>query len=546
MELNPETIEQLRERGRRSLFFFARVILGFSDMSPFVHRPITTTVQDYEHNTRVIAVIPRTWFKSSVITIAYSLWRVVNDSNVRGLIAQNTYDNACKKLSAIAQIVEKNLLFRALYPEILPDSSCKWTNECLEFKRTAAHPEGTLEAAGVGTTVTSRHYDFIIEDDTVCAKKDDMTGIMQQPTQMDIEKAIGWHGLAHPLLVHPVKGQIIIVGTRWAEKDLIGHVLEEFPEYKVISRAISEDEEGNPKALEEGGSLTWPERFNEEAYRELYKANGKYMFACLYLNQPTAAINQIFQRSWIQYYQHRPRECFACTSVDLASAEESETSDPDYNVVLTTAIEPKSGRIFIVEYTRKRMSPSEVIDAIFAHYQRHKFMKVIVEAIGYQRTLIHWLKRRQLKTDTMFYVEELKSLKGSKADRILGLQPYFENGLVAIMGWMQELEHELLSWSPNLKSGHDDILDALSMHRKFWIDMVDLSRAAEPAKPIDPLAGETIIKELTGRFSMAHSYPFDGGNMEDRYLSEYVKQDTLRERIRERIESRRADALVAF
>ena len=546
MELNPETIQRLRERGKASLFFLARVILGFNDMDPAVHMPITRTVQDYEGNTRVIIVIPRTWFKSSVVTISYSIWRAINDPNVRGLIAQNTYDNACKKLKAIAQVFEKNQLFRALYPEILPDSSCRWTSECLEVKRTAAHPEGTLEAAGVGTMVTARHYDFIIEDDTVAAKKDDMTGIMQQPTQMDIEKAIGWHSLAHPLLLHPVKSQIIIVGTRWAERDIIGYVKDNFKEYKVITRAIAERSNGEPATIEEGGMLTWPGRFDETAYRELESSLGPYMFACLYLNKPTAAINQVFKREWIRYYENKPKECFACTSVDLASADTSETSDPDYNVVTTTAIEPKSGRIYILEYTRRHMSPSEVIDVIFSHYAKWHPMKVIVEAIGYQRTLVHWLKRRQLKTDTMFYVEEIKSLKGSKADRILGLQPYYAGGLIAQRKYMNELEHELLSWSPNLKSGHDDILDTLSLQRKFWIDMADMSKLAEEPKPLDPLAGESIIKELTGRFSLAHSYPFDGGNMDDRYLQDYVMQDSLRDRIRERSESRRADALIAL
>ncbi len=546
MELNAETIERLREQGRKSLFFFARVILGFGDLVKDVHLPIARMVQDYKNNRRCVVIIPRSWFKSTLVSISYPIWRAINDPNVRVLIAQNSYDNACKKLQAIAGVFEKNELFRALYAEVLPDSSCRWTNECLEVKRTKAHPEGTFEAVGVGTTVTSRHYDVIIEDDTVCAKKDDMTGILQQPTQMDIEKAIGWHSLAHPLLLHPLQSQIVIVGTRWAVGDIIGYVLENFPDYKIVSRAITENEDGESATLEEGGRIVWPERFNEETYQELLRSEGRYMFASMYLNNPTSAINQTFQREWVQYYENKPKECFACTSVDLASAEKSETSDPDYNVVLTTAIEPKSGRIFVVDYTRRRMSPSEVIDAIFAHYQKHKFMKVIIEAIGYQRTLVHWLKRRQLKTDTVFYVEELRSLKGSKADRILGLQPYFENGLVAIRRWMQELEHELLAWSPNLKSGHDDIVDALSMHKKFWVDMTDMAKAAEEPKPIDPMAGSEIIKELTGRFAMAYAYPFDGGNMEDRYLSDYVRQDDLRERIRERLESRRADALIAL
>ena len=205
---------------------------------------------------------------------------------------------------------------------------------------------------------------------------------------------------------------------------------------------------------------------------------------------------------------------------------------------------PKSGRIFIIDYTRKRMSPTEVVDAIFAHYARHKFMKAIIEAIGYQRTFVHWLKRRQLKQGIMFYVEELKSLKGSKADRILGLQPYFADGLIAMRRNMSELEHELLAWSPNLKSGHDDIIDALSMHRKFWVEMMDLEKLAKPEKAFDPLNGGSIVEELTGRFTQGMQYPFDGGNMDDYYLNNIIGTEDLRDRIRERMESSRAEALV--
>lgn len=544
MELNQESLAKLRQKGKESLFFFAKAILGFHELDPIVHRPVCQMMSNHQKNKRVIVVLPRTWFKSTLASIAYPIWRAINDPNIRILIAQNSYDNACKKLKAIAGVFEKNQLFKALYPEILPDKNCKWSNECLEVRRSASHPEGTFEAVGVGTTVISRHYDLIIEDDTIAPKKDDMSGIVQQPTQLDIEKAIGWHGLSHPLQLHPTESQIMIVGTRWAERDLIGYVMDKFPEYVVITRAISEDEKGIPCPLDAGGKIVW-DRFNEQVYHELERVEGPYMFACLYLNRPTAAINQTFKRDWIQYYDKKPKECYACTSVDLASAEKTETSDPDYNVVLTTGIEPRSGRIFVIEYTRKRMSPSEVIDTIFAHYHRHSPMKIIIEAIGYQRTLIHWLKRRQLKQNISFYVEELKSLKGSKADRILGLQPYFANMLVALRTGMSELEHELLGWSPTGKGGHDDIVDALSMHRKFWVDMIDMSKAAEPVKRKNPLQGGCILDELTSRFKNAIMFPFDMGNNDDVYLNDEIGQESLRERIRDQMELSRRNAAYA-
>ena len=260
MELSEETLDLMRKKGRASLYFLAKAILGFHDLEKDIHRPICETIQDWKNNRRVIVVFPRTWFKSTMASIAYPIWRAINNPNVRILIAQNSYDNACKKLKAIAAVFEKNDLFKVLYPEILPDRNCKWSSECLEVKRTAAHPEGTFEAVGIGTSVISRHYDLIMEDDTIAPKKDDMSGIVQQPTQMDIEKAIGWHSLCHPLQLHPIESQIIIVGTRWAEEDLIGYVSEKFKDYKIITRAISENEKGKPCPLRDGGKLTWPSR----------------------------------------------------------------------------------------------------------------------------------------------------------------------------------------------------------------------------------------------------------------------------------------------
>ena len=356
--MDQETIQELRDKGRESLFFLARAILGFSDLDPEIHKPICRELEQFTVNTRMSVELPRTWFKSTLVSISYAIWRAINDPNIRILIAQNTHGNACKKLRAIAAIFEKNKLFQLLYPEILPDKNCRWSSESLELNRTAAHPEGTFEAAGVGTAAVSRHYDLIIEDDTISPKKDDMTGIVQQPTRADIEKAIGWHGLCHPMLLHPTKSQIVIVGTRWAERDLLGYIYDKFHEYKSIRRTAIEDENGEACGLSEdgviesNGKLTWPARFDMEALLELLKTEGPYMFACLYLGKPTAAINQIFRRDWIQYSDSFPRGCYACTSVDLASAEAEESSDPDFNVILTTAIEPKSGKIYVLEMGR--------------------------------------------------------------------------------------------------------------------------------------------------------------------------------------------------
>jgi len=510
VKLDQSTIDNLRNRGRSSLFFFARAILGFSDFDKNIHKPICDELQKDE-NKRVMIVLPRDWFKSSMGSVAYPIWLAVNNPNIRILIVQNSMSNARKKLSSIKQMIENNKLLRVLYPKLLPRTRNTWTAECLTVNRDGSFPEGTFEAAGTGTAVTYRHYDVVIEDDTVSPQIDDMTGIIQQPTQLEIEKAIGFHRLIHPLLLHPQESKIVIIGTRWCENDLLGWIMNNTTNYKILQRSAREN-----------GNIIWS-RYNDDVLRELEENVGPYMFSTLFMNQPLNDLSAVFKRDWYHYYQTIPHNNIVyCTSVDPASAKQEGTSNPDYTVVLTTCIDRTSGQIYIIHYTRERMNPGEQVDAIFDHYRAYKPLVVKIEAIAYQRTLVYWVKKRQDYLNMPFYVEPIKGMAGSKVDRIKGLQPYFAAGKISMRADMGELERELLSFPHGT---HDDIIDALSMQRDFWYKIGEDEKVHREIQNRDnDFSGQSILDELMGRANMANRYPFDMG-----LNYEKVKQNQLRE-----------------
>ncbi len=520
-QLDKSTIESLRKACKENLFFLARAVLGFQDLDEYVHLPICKMLEDYEVNTKTIIVLPRDWFKSSVGSVAYTIWRAIKNPNIRILICQNSHSNACKKLQAIKQLFEKCQLLRALFPEILPTSSNRWSSECLELNRTAAHPEGTFEAAGTGTAVTSRHYDLIIEDDTVAPEKDALKGLIQQPTQLEIEKAIGWHKLAMPLQIHPTKSQRVVIGTRWAERDLIGHILEEEPEYKLITRSALKP----GKTTISAENIVWS-RYDVDVLRQVEKAIGPYMFSTLFLNLPINDIDAIFKRDWIQYFdtiskaeQHR---MLYCTSVDPAASDSAGSSDPDYNVVITTGIDPKTGMVYVVKISRARMNPGELITAILDHQEFFHPVVVKIESIAYQRTLNYWLKRTRERLNRRFYVEEVKSHgSASKKDRIRALQPFFADKLISIRTHMGELERELLGF-PN--GAHDDIIDALSMHVGFWARETEAVKREKKKELItDEMSGVAVIEELLKRPNEFNTYPYDIGHMSERANAKKIR-----------------------
>jgi len=295
--------------------------------------------------------------------------------------------------------------------------------------------------------------------------------------------------------------------------DLIGWVTENSPEYVLISRAVRENENGDARDKEHGGLIVW-ERFDDEVLTQMERDLGPYMFASLMMNNPTDCINQVFQMAWVRYYDSVPKNIICCTSVDPACAENEESSDPDYTVILTTGVDVKTKEIYVIHYTRERMNPGSTINAIIDHYRTYMPVTVKVESIAYQRTLNYWLRKRQQDTNMIFAIDEIKGLRGSKVDRIRGLQPYFAANKIAVRTHMTELVKELLAFP---KGAHDDIIDALTMHIDFWFEaceQFDENKEQDLAK--DPMSGQSIINELLGREINRRIYPNDMGLMGER------------------------------
>ncbi len=512
--LEQKYIEKVAQKGRDSLFFLARGILGFDKITAKIHKPLCRALEDYVTNRRLKITLPRDWYKTTLGSICYPIWRAINDPEMRILLTQNTFTNAVKKIGSIKQIVESNKLFRLCYPKILPVAGCKWSADSLCLNRKGAHPESTFEAAGTDTAVVSRHYDLIIEDDTVAPKFDQMTGAMQVPTQAEIEKCIGWHKLAIPLLIEPVGSQILVIGTRWCDGDLLQYI-DEHENYVTIERSCREDENGKTSPI---GKPTWIEtdngvpKFTEEVLTEIEGLLGPYMFAALYLNNPTAAGDQLFKSKWITYFNREVTNLLYCTSIDPASAKIAGSSDPDYNVITTTGLDPSNGHVYIVRYDQVRANPGEVIELLFEHHRAFHPIRTYLEAISYQRTLEHWIVERQKALGIFFNVDLITSHSMSKEARIRGLQPYFANNRIFLHDGMGELETELLSF-PYGK--HDDIIDSLAMQIPFWQDCrVEVKKKYERKYVFG--SASFILDKIQNKFKKYKQAPYDMGLMKDR------------------------------
>jgi predicted phage terminase large subunit-like protein len=503
-------MSSLRDRSLSDLYFFAKAVLGYTWLVPHIHLPLCLQLERYMQNRRLGFVLPRGWLKSTICSIAYPIWRAIRDPNVRVLVAQNTFTNACKKLAAIRAHFERNGLFRALFPGLLPDGRCTWKAESACVKRTRILDGETFEAAGTGTQVTSRHFDVIIQDDTVAPELDDLGEQSLCPTQESVQQAIGWHNLAPPLLVNAAESQIIVVGTRWFEHDLMSWIKDHEPYYQFYERACVEDPvTGKPS--DEGdldGVVAYPERFDQPVLDELRASMGPYMFSCLYQNMPLRRDDMLFRQEWFQYYELESTQLVTYTTVDPAGdPEDTKSKDQDWNVVLTCGKDLVTGNIFVLNYSRKRCSPSELISTLFDEVRRWHPVKVGIEAFAYQKSLLSWVRERMQKEQTFFLVEPFANTRRSKGSRIMGLQPFVHGGVLKFRAWMTALVNELLSF-PHGK-GHDDLADALAMQLPMWALTKTKREAQENELAPDSVGYAMKELEARGRARNRGSLVFD-------------------------------------
>lgn len=161
-----------------------------------------------------LILIPRGHLKSSIITIGYSIQKILNNFDTRGLIANAVWDNARHFLYKISEYLTDKSLLPVIFGNF---QSRRWNvDEIVVAQRRRAHAEATVATTGVDKTQTSQHYDWIIMDDLVV--RENINSAEQRNKVIDFYR--------DTLNLLEPDGELIVVGTRWALGDLYQHIID--------------------------------------------------------------------------------------------------------------------------------------------------------------------------------------------------------------------------------------------------------------------------------------------------------------------------------
>lgn len=452
-----------RDLCKNNLFYLAKEVLGYKDLSEDYHKPIADALSYYKNDWQ-FHLHPRGHFKSTLITVAESIQQILNDPDITILITNAVLSNAASFLKELKSHFIYNEKFRALFPEFATKStSDEGNNEAFTVlpRKNKWIREATVEISGIDKSVVSRHYNIIKFDDVV----NNINSSTVEQRQKVIDAFKEYLSLLNP------GGIIRVIGTRWHYYDLYGYILEEIKQarkkndivlYKMFRTSCYKGEDSQGKKIS-----SFPEKFSLEYLEQLKKMQGTHIFSCQYLNDPQPEEERPFSRKDIKLikdiFSEKDTSIFKFCSTD-PSVSELEGSDP--SVILTIAVN-SSKQIFIERIDRQWVNPDQFINLCLNTSKEIRPLRFGFETTAFQKVFKFFLEKEAKQRGVRIPIEEInRSTRISKVERIKRIQPYLKAGQIYLVCDPDNLSETDLAFFDELDefpySKHDDILDALA------------------------------------------------------------------------------------
>lgn len=473
----------MRSRAESDLFFFAQQVLGFTLLAEEPHRALCAFLSRPGRTGKKLILMPRGSLKTSLVTVAYSLWRLLRDSSERLLIDSDLRANAKHTAGLIRRHLESNPKVRQLWGDLRKETG--WTEDFFTLRRLHDSKEPSVMTAGMDQVVVGLHFDRIIADDLV-----NNTNIN---TKEALDKAEEHVRLLLPLLevpeINPSR-ELILVGTRWDDDDIYGRILRssgldedevrlrldggeaQIGEWDVFFRTAYwqdlPDGRGGVRRsyLQSEGTPLFPV-FTEEflAGQRSAAGMGSYLFASNYLNDPVPVADATFRREWFRYWTPPLPDSDELDVLMAVDPAISEHKHGDFSAIVVGAVTPAKD-IYLLEAWKDRVNPHDLIEKIYQLYLEYRPRVVGLEQVAFQRALRYMLEDEAPKRGVWIPVVELRpDTSETKEMRIRSLQPLYQEGKIYHTKEMTALEMELVRFRFTKRGQKDDLADALAYLR---------------------------------------------------------------------------------
>jgi phage terminase large subunit-like protein len=439
-----------------------RCFLEYCYTDPVTRKPFEIqffqeeAIEVIEGEKKSIVILPRDSGKTSIV-IAYIVWRLGRNQNLRVKILCADDATAIKRLKAVKRGIEQNRRIREVFPELEPDRSSGWADRSIFVKRSIIDPEPSVEAKGIKSSVTGSRTDLLVADDIVS-----LENAIQKPGERQKVKDKWEDNL---FLCHK-DSQIIYICTLY-HRDDNSHEVRSSGAYKEIFYGIK-----NYDSI-------WPDREPESVLREKRTTMSATAWARGKKNEPMADSDRLIREVWFEWVPINIQQMIKdgwifFQSYDVATQRGKKN---DFFASCTSAVNPQTKEVVIVDAWHDKLTKSQQAKMVFIEYQRYKSFRILIEIVGQES-----LDQRVLEMyPELVGVVEKVTPGQSKPQRLDAVTPFLENGHVKFAEHLNpdgpkfnpargNLFYELVEFPAD----HDDLADSFSQNldgvRRYFLD----------------------------------------------------------------------------
>ncbi len=432
---------------------------------------------------RLMIFIPPRHGKSELVTVRYTIWRLLRDQRMNIVIAcynqklANRFSRKVKQMTAGRVLVSK-------------------TRYSVEEWETAAG--GSVKAVGVASGITGFGADLIIIDDAVKGR-----AVANSPVIR--EKTWDWYKDDIYTRLEP-NAAVIVIQTRWHDDDLAGRLLKEMEQDgekgevvrlpalseppalaggQLVGQTTSRSTAGtpitdSPKPIEgaavpaswppayAGGSdqlgrlegeALWPTRFDREKLLAIKRQLGAWSFAALYQQRPVPEGGTLFKREWFTTIVSKAPEGLRWSrGYDLAV---SLKNSADYTASFRVALDKRTGTIYIADGFRKRIEFPEQRKFVIERMEKEPDTAHGIELALHGQALLQELRTKASTAGRVLVGIKVDTDKLMRAE---AWSSYAEEGKIALVNgpWIADFVDEACRFTGR-GDRHDDQVDAVSI-----------------------------------------------------------------------------------
>ena len=374
--------------------------------------------------------------KSEFSSFLFPAWMMGKNPDMKIIQATHTTELAVNFGRKV-----KNLIEQKDYQDIFPET--KLSADSKASGRWDTNKGGMYYAVGVGSNLAGRGGDLIIIDDP----HSEQTAM----SNTGFEDAWEWYTAGPRQRLQP-KGAIVLVQTRWSEKDMTGQLIRTMAKDPLADQW----EIVELPAIFESGEPCWPEYWPLDDLLKVKASIPPSKWNAQYQQNPTGEENAIIKREWWKKWEEEtiPELQFVIQSYDTAYSKK-ETAD--YSAITTWGVffPEKSGSpaLILVDSKKGRWDFPELKQVALEQYKYWEPDTVIIEAKASGLPLTHELRNIGIPV-----VNFTPSKGNDKLTRVHSVSPLFEAGMV---------------WAPDEKFADEIIEEVAAFPNGEYDDLVD-------------------------------------------------------------------------